>query len=286
MSGEILQRIAERSQAATAPEPWSFLTPVVGVRRLPFADTEVIDELLEEFTPAQLEAARVLVRRGDNQLEVNRVLVGESVHGLFLRRKKDEAPFDIVNQNGSLATDDPPAFGCGRDFYTKRFSGNTKSVFVAFSDQDLSVLRMLSLPCTPAVGLATMNGEQLRSLFANAPGLPNDAPVQDQTVTIVSGNFRLVLAGWSIAELKDKQPGGVTSIVERLLKAEDAFGFDTSRRIGVWQPATREFNRIRLSSRVSRSRARSQSDLAKRKSLDLFGTAIRGGSRHSHGRRL
>ena len=244
MSGEILQRIAERSQAATAPEPWSFLTPVAGVRRLPFADSEVIDELREEFTSEQLEAARVLVRRGDNQLEVNPVLVGESAQGLFLRRKKDVAPFDIVNQNGSLAIDDPPAFDCSRDFFTKRFSGDTKSVIVAFSDQDLSVFRMLSLPCTPAAGLATMNGEQLRRLFGDAPGVSSSVSSQGQAVSVVPGNSRLVLAGWAIAELKNEELGAATSTAERLLKAEDAFGFDTSRRLGIWQPAAREFNRI------------------------------------------
>jgi hypothetical protein len=54
-----------------------------------------------------------------------------------------------------------------------------------------------------------------------------------------------VLIGWSVAELKNEQLGGVASVVDRLLKAEDAFGFDTSRRVGVWQPTAREFNRIR-----------------------------------------
>lgn len=246
MSAQILQRIAECSQAATAVGMWGFLTPVAGVRNLAAAGAALIDELSEEFTPEQLEAVRVLVRRGDNQLEMNPVLMGESARGLFLRRTKDEAPFDIVNQNGSLTTNDPPAFGCGRDYFTKRFSGDTKSVLVAFSDDDLVVLRTLSLPCTSAAGLATMNGEQLRRLFLDgAPGSSVNASSQAQAVAVVSGGYRLVLTGCRVSELNNGLHGEITSVIERLLKAEDAFGFDTSRRVGIWQPTARELSRIR-----------------------------------------
>ncbi len=245
MTGEILQRIAELSEAATARGPWGFLAPVANVRRLPFADSAAIDELREEFTPEQLEDALLLVRRGDSQIGLNPILAGEAAQGLFLRRKKGDMPFDIVNQNGSLATDAPPVFGCIRDFFTKRFSGDAKSVIVTSSDEDLAVLRMLSLPCTPAAGLATMTGERLRSLFADAPGFPHSASIQGQAGSMLPVSYQLVLAAWGVAELKDKQPGGVASIVACLLKAEDTFGFDTAHRVGIWRPDAREFNRIR-----------------------------------------
>jgi hypothetical protein len=247
MSSEVLQRIKERSRATAAKGVWGFLAPVINVRNLPFADSVVINELREEFSSEQLEAARVLVRRRDNQLELNSVLVGEATQGLFLRQAKDQAPFDIVNHKGSLTADNPPAFDCGRDFFTKRFSGRTKSIFVAFSDEDLATLRILRLPCTPAAGLATMHGEQLRRLFENAPGFPDNASTQaqGQSVSIASGSYRLVMTAWEVAEMNNERPGGVASIVELLLKAEDLFGFDTSGRVGVWQPTAREFNRIR-----------------------------------------
>ena len=166
MSGEILQRIAERLQAATAPAMWGFLAPVAGVRKLAFTDSVILDALGQEFTSEELESARVLVRRQGGQFEPNPVLVGECAQGLFLRRTKDEAPFDVVNQNGSLTSDDPPAFSCSRDYFTQRWVGDSKSILVAFSDDDLAVLRMLSLPCTTSAGLAAMNGEQLRRLYA------------------------------------------------------------------------------------------------------------------------
>ena len=119
MIGSILQRIAERSQPAQAVGAWGFLPPTAGVRDLAVSGSSLVEDLSEEFTPEQLAAARVLVRRGDEQLEPNPVLGGESVRGLFLRRTKDGKPFDIVNQHGSLTTNDPPAFHCIDDFLTK-----------------------------------------------------------------------------------------------------------------------------------------------------------------------
>ena len=53
-----------------------------------------------------------------------------------------------------------------------------------------------------------------------------------------------MLTAWRVAEVKSELPTGVATVVERLLKAEDAFGFDTSRRVGVWRPTSREFDHI------------------------------------------
>ena len=175
MPGEILQRIAERSQPATPTGAWSFLPSATSIRNLPFSGTAILEDFRKEFSTEQLEAERVLVRSPDNQLELNPVLGGASTYGLFLRTDKDQAPFDIVNQSGSLATTDPPAFDCDRDGHTKRLSGDTQAVLVASNDDDLVVLRLLGLPCTPAAVLASMTGEQLRRLFADAPEFSGSA---------------------------------------------------------------------------------------------------------------
>ncbi|MDA1013723.1 MAG: hypothetical protein O3A00_04620 [Planctomycetota bacterium] len=162
-------------------------------------------------------------------------------------RSRYKKPLALADERVGLAavTFLSLAFLSALQIADERFSGDRKFVFVAFSDHDLTVLRMLSLPCTPAAGLATMNGERLRRLFGGAPGVPGIASDAGHTVSVASASYRLVLAGWSVAELKDEQPGGVTLAVECLLKAEDAFGFDTSRRIGIWQPTAPEMNRIR-----------------------------------------
>ncbi len=47
-----------------------------------------------------------------------------------------------------------------------------------------------------------------------------------------------------VSDLKNELPGEFTVVVQRLLEAEDVFGFDTSGRIEVWQPTDEEFRRI------------------------------------------
>ncbi len=218
MSGQILQRIAELSCGTVAPGMWGFLKPVNSLRKLSLSEGS-LDQLTEEFPLEKLEAARVLIRGSDNRLELNPILTGEYPLGLFLRRAKDELPFDIVNMSGSLTTDDPPAFGCSRDYLTKSFSGEMKSVLVTFTDEDLAVLRMLGLPCTPAAGLAAMNGKQLRGLFGGTSNFTSAASKEGQTVAVVPSSHRLVLTACSVSELSDRFPNELNAVVGHFLKA-------------------------------------------------------------------
>lgn len=250
MSRELFTRIAKQSQAATAPGPWSFLRRVSSIRKLPFADPAFLEELRDEFSTKQLEAERVLVRRRENHLILNPVLTNKSSQGLFLRLAKGDAPFDIVNERGSLLTSKPPAFECVRDYATKHCSRDVKCVLVANSDDDLAVLRMLGLPCTPAAGLGTMDGKRLRSLFGFGFESSESTISQTRSEPVVSGGYKLVMMAWSIATLDNDTPRGIDSIVERLVDAEDAIGIDTSRRVAIWQPTAENVNKIRTAAKL------------------------------------
>jgi hypothetical protein len=122
--------------------------------------------LAREFTPEELEAAGVLIPRQDGQLALSPVLACAGGHCLFQWRGRCEAPFDVVNRHRALVSDDPPAFQASRDFFTSKHLRVLKRrwILVVFSDEDLAVLRMLGVPCTPAAGLAQMTGRQARSL--------------------------------------------------------------------------------------------------------------------------
>jgi hypothetical protein len=244
MSSAILRRIAELTQPVSPPQPWNFLRPVGGMRQRSMGVSQFMEALCREFPREQLETARVLVRRQNCEIGLSPILAGETSRGLFLRRREDAAPFDIVNQQGALATDDPPAFGAVRDYYTQSWSGQAKLILTAFSDDDLAVLRMLSLPCTPAAGLAELNGRQARSLYSDPEGLHDEAATQVQVAAVTRENYRVTLVGWRVAELSSEKPEGLNAVVSRLLKAQDAFGFNTPRRFGVWQPTATEFARI------------------------------------------
>lgn len=136
MLGAILQRIACLTQPASPPEPWSFLSRASSMRKLSTDASELVESLGQEFTQEQLESARVLVRGRDGELGLSPILAGEARRGLFLRRNKSELPFDFVNLQGALASDDPPAFASCRDLFTRSWSGKAKVILVAFSDDD------------------------------------------------------------------------------------------------------------------------------------------------------
>jgi hypothetical protein len=249
MSGKIRQRIFRQSQPAAAGGAWTFLPPVASLRILPFAEAAGLEELRKEFSADQLEAARVVVRRPDQELELNPVLGGASRRGLFLRPAKAEAPVDIVNQSGSLTTADPPAFGCGRDEFTNHHSQDLQIVLAVCSDDDLVVSRALGLPCTPAAGLDSLNGRQVRQLFGRASGSPS----KSNTAPVAAGNGRLLIAAWNIAELTHELPGEVPPIVECLLAVEDAYEVETFRGVGIWRPTESEFDGIRSAARFQDS---------------------------------
>ncbi|SFJ41920.1 hypothetical protein [Planctomicrobium piriforme] len=244
MLDAVLDWIFSRSSPVVSSGAFRFLQSATNLRLLPFADPAILEELQRAFTTEQLAAARVLIRLGDNPLALNPILAGAGARGLFLRLTKDDCPFDVVNQRGSLANDVPPAFDCPRDFDTAARSGRGKLVFAACSDEDLGVFQMLGLPSTPAAGLATMCGRQLRALFPPSPASAAQAANPHHTAPIATGEIRLLVIACHLAELKLAPPAEIAAIVKRLLTAEKAFEIETSERVLLWCPTPRDFERI------------------------------------------
>ena len=166
MLDQILQRIVGSMEPVVPEDPWHFLAPARSACRLRTSFPELLEELGQEFTAEQLVAGRVLVRVEGDELQLSPVLAGSRF--LVLRKTKDGAPCNIASESGSLASDEPPAFRCHEDYYTRTWCGERKTVLVPFSDADLGVMRMLGLPSTPAAGLAEMTGEQVRRFFKEA----------------------------------------------------------------------------------------------------------------------
>ena len=258
--GSILQAIWERSQPAKPTGPWSFLPARNNVRQLPFTTTDSLDELREQFSQEQLQAARVLVPQSNGELELNPVLRSESNIGLFLPAANAETFRDIVNQNGSLTTDDPPLLHCvldqtaqrsGRENaagFTCRMTPHSdhkeKLVFVAGSDKDLQVLQLLGLPSTTAAGLAAMTGQHLRRLFPANINHSGQALRSAEFIPLVREFYRWVLVGWQVAELAHECPGEIMAVVHKLIKAEHAYDFEISEHAAVWVPDDEEFDDI------------------------------------------
>ena len=243
MSTEIMQRIARLTVPAEPPEGWEFLPRVESMRRCRTNEFDLLESLGREYASEQLEAARMLVRDTDGVLRPSPILAGDAHRLLILRDKKDSNPFDIVNQNGSLVGDDPPAFQCSRDIYTKGM-GSSRAVLAACTDSDLAVLRVLGLPCTSAAGLARLDGSQASRLFDQSLCFGAASTSAGPVAQVLRHDYRIMLVAWQVAALNDRPPAGFQEIMSRLFQVEEVFGFDTSERVCVWSPNAADFRRI------------------------------------------
>ena len=230
----ILQRLVQLSTPAPAPDAWRFLEPSAAMRDIPVAGSGFWDSLSDGFSGEQLLSARVVIQNRDGETVLNPVLMGSDVSALFVARE-NERPYDLINANGSLSSDDPPAFEACNDYFTKRWSGKSKRILVAATNDDLGVLRMLALPCTIAAGLANMDGQQFRRLCQNRHPPP--------AATAVEG-YQLVFVGIELSILSNQMPEAMRHVIEYMLLAEETYGIGTEKRIGVWQPSEDDFKKI------------------------------------------
>eukprot|EP00913_Durusdinium_trenchii_P010900 g10229.t1 len=197
--------------------------------------------LQQEFTAERLQEARVLVQDQAGELQLSPVLTGSGF--LVLRPSQDGAPFDIVSGGGSLASCEPPAFRCHEDFYTRTWCNEPAVILVALCDVDLALLRMLSIPSTPAAGLRDLTGEQVRRLF----GLANRHRTVPEPVEspIAGHDCRFVIVGCRLAGLLKEVPSEFTETISRLSNVEKSYRISTSERFAVWEPTDGELDQMR-----------------------------------------
>src|SRR5262245_35158121 len=111
----LLQRISELLSRAAPPANWPFLRQRKDVCVTPAEPGALLASLENEFTTADLEAARVLITDAQSQLGLSPILAQPGATVLVRRTALEEHPFDLVGSGGSLTARDPPAFHANRD---------------------------------------------------------------------------------------------------------------------------------------------------------------------------
>jgi hypothetical protein len=163
---------------------------------------------------------------------------------MVLRRKQDGHPFDLVSHEGSVTTDDPPAFHVSDDHSTRTWSGRKKRILVGFSMLDVMVLRMLRVPCSPSAALEQMDGEQIRRLLDIQVKRGSSTQRPENLAAVCRDGFCLTLVGWQVAELVNEIPEGLHEVVAHLRDAEKAYQCDTHERVDVWRPSAVDWDQI------------------------------------------
>ena len=197
----------------------------------------MLARLTTEFTESQLEEARVCFRDENNELRLSPPVAGNPSPFLIFRRSKQAQPFDLVNQRGSLASDDPPIFSCREDYFTNQFVGRSGRIIAGLSDNDMALLRQLGLPCAPACGLDRMNGQQAKRLLD--PSLDGN-----DRAHVARTNSHIYLVGMQIANLSLEKPALLEAVVRTIRDAVITYRKSSSQHIHVWDPKPDEFDRL------------------------------------------
>lgn len=257
MSSEVLQQVQQLTHPIPPPcNAWSFLSPSANARQYEGDARSLIAGLQGHFSnDALVEAGVARSEEGEN-LSISPVVDGDAPSFLFLRRDKDEPPFDLVNMHGQLASDAPPCFTACEDYFTDAWCRHTGKVILATANMlDLAILRSLSLPVTVAAGLDSLTGLQLRLLC----GPPKIAELQHSAICAgsESGNraaicrrrMRVALVDWNVARLSHEKHKSLRSAITFLTEAEAALGFDIDH-VRVWRPTKADFRQIFMSVRA------------------------------------
>jgi hypothetical protein len=224
---EILRQILAHTVPAPLPAAWSFLPARDAVRSLCGDPPELIESLCSSFSVAELQAARVLVPGPDHEPQLVPVLRDPVVQVLV---GASGEPIDLASDSGALFGADPPCFAYACPQLAA--GGRPKRVFVV-SLADLQVLRCLGFRGALVAGLAALDGQRVRRLFANLS--PTSRPC-----------YRLTLVGASLANLESELPACLAPILQRLHDAQVLFEYgDEDNPFEFWRPSAEDFDRIR-----------------------------------------
>lgn len=252
---EIYQRVAQHAVRFRLQGDWAFLPLHATVRRVPQDSATLLAGLRESFSDEDLEAAGLLTRNGDGQTALCANLQTSPRICVALHSSPDAIPYDILGPCGSLAGQQAPCLTAVADAYTAQgLLDWRKYLFAVLDIREVAILRSLGLPVTLANGLAQLDGSGLRQLLGQPQCLPQHA-VTSSTAGCAQRNDlwnsveKLVLVGWSIANLNARAPRGLSDIAALLNGAQGSFGFDASR-IMIWRPKKFQLEQIQLATKL------------------------------------
>ena len=162
MSTDVRTEIRETAVARCDPYPfdgpWTFVPVHDDVLRLPADPTRLRTELRKKYCDEALVAAGVA--RSDDQggLGLRAKLNAPGELGVILRDRRTGRVVDMLTEEGSVFEEDLPIFTASAGECLLLLPDSMEQeVLVAFSIEDLAVLRACGIPATLAAGLEQMH---------------------------------------------------------------------------------------------------------------------------------
>jgi hypothetical protein len=212
------------------PGDWAFVPPSDDVRRLTLADDSRGPDA----------SGSPLAENGQD------ALTPALKDGCFVVMRNDPAgpPLDFVTARDRAAGSDPPALHCCEDYFTRSKAAKYGFVLAAFSGLDLATMRLLRLPVTSASGLARLTAQESQLLLAATGKRAAGEPQQGANTPAERTQFKLILVGAEVFELKNQMPRGLLNAITHFRRIERTLGVKLDEQIGIWLPPAAEFRAV------------------------------------------
>jgi len=229
--------------------------------------TPWLHEVSQRFGSADSVAAGVAKVNGDGTLKPSAALDFSGQPLLFVLPKAGAAPSEVVTAVGTLSGKQLPLEDVFADGATREALQSAGQLLIAFSAEDIAVLRSVGLPVAPAWGLDRLTPSSLRNLSrlcgwrrSSTAGPDGDDfaqratdarparihPRPDETAaadSFAAASLPLTLVAWSPAQLRCAKPAELDSVVRHLRLVKRHLDIQ-EMDVGIWTPSTAFVERL------------------------------------------
>jgi hypothetical protein len=241
------------------PGPWAALKGDPAVRTAPPDLAPWLDQMSKKSAAADLIRTGVAEAASNGGLKLSARLEGAGKPLVFLYPEFGDGPSAVLTAQGMLDGRRFPVTAAFTDKATRRAVTGAKQLLIAFSMEDVAVLRGVGLPATFAFGMDRLSRTAVFRLYENcdwesdspwlfpptgpqpspelpSPGEPYMSNEPDCSSAPVS--VGLTFVGGSIAELRHLEPTQLKPVIAYMGQIREHLAIE-NMHIGVWSPSRR-----------------------------------------------
>jgi hypothetical protein len=274
---EIYQRFLKFCRSYSLGGLWRDFQGPLDLWSPPADSSAALAALRQQFDDSELRKAGIVSGDSDDMVVLNPILRDPQTTILALREQAENAPFELVVDQGCLSGR-LPVCAAMQDRRVQQAVTEAGALVLTFCMEDLAALRQVGIPAMSVHGLADIRREALTEfcrclqkrrlrpyqqketphMREQDPGISAEqrGPTQEsEAVTepsltptdrqVIGTPPELIFAAWSPARLELVEPGGFQDIASHFAAIEEyveIFMYD----VYVWHPGQEDLDRVRF----------------------------------------
>lgn len=247
---DVFEAIVKASQAYTLPSPWQNIPCDPAFIRLPTDGASLLAELRRQFSDELLINAGAETVDAEGNVGLSENLVADDAPVWAIRSNPDQKVTALVTQMKSLGNDEWALATAMRDHRQYDLIADAEEqIVVAYSMQDLAILRSLGIAAVPGGNWDQLSKPQLDFLceiLRIAPRAPVSSTLGPEELKPQVTRARyLTVANWSLATMDSADVVAVTTswahLVEIYSYLDLSFG-----TLGLWKPSEKNLKQLRF----------------------------------------